>query len=69
MKSRQNNPEKSYTERKAKHELSGYYGVQFVHSMQGKTDIIFMEKKDCIENFCGDLKELATGIINCKEKK
>ena len=37
--------------------------------MQGKTDIIFMEKKDCIENFCGDLKELATGIINCKEKK
>ena len=29
----------------------------------------FYRRKDCIGNFCRDLKELATEIINCKEKE
>ena len=29
----------------------------------------FYRGKDCIENFCKNLKELGTEIINCREKE
>ena len=62
--SRQNNPKESYTERKAKHELS-VYSLSLLSSFNSK------ERKhsvyrgiDCIKIFCKDLKELPTKIIN-----
>ena len=64
----QNNPEKSYTERKAKHEPSGY-SLCLICSFNPKENKHDLYRgRDCIEKVCQDLKELATEIINYKEK-
>ena len=47
----QNNPNESYTERKAKHEPSGYS----FDSKENKNNVY--KGKDCIKNFCKDLNE------------
>ena len=65
----QNNPKKSYTERKAKHEPSGY-SLSLISSFDtAKSKHYFYRGKYCIEHFCKALKELETEIINYKEKE
>ena len=65
----QNDPEKSYTVRKSKHEPSGY-SLSLIFSFDAtKNRHYFYRGKDCIKIFCKKLKELETEIINYKEKE
>ena len=65
---RQNNPGKSYTERKANHERSGY-SLSLICSFDATKNRHYIYRgKDCIENFCKPLKELGTEIISYTEK-
>ena len=60
VQSCQNNLEKSYTERKAKHEPSGY-SLSLICSFDAtKNRHYFYRGKDCFKNFCKKLKELRT---------
>ena len=64
----QNNPNESYTERKAKHEPSGY-SLSLISSFnQQENKYSAYGGRDCIEKFCKDLKELTAKIINYEEK-
>ena len=65
----QNNPNDPYTEKKAMHEPCGYSldSVSSFGLKQNKHS--FYRRRDCIEKFCKDLKELATKIINYEEKE
>ena len=65
----QNNLEKFYTERKAKHEPSGYSLSLICSSDSTKNRHYLYRGKDCIKNFCKKLKELGTEIINYPEKE
>ena len=69
MRSSQNNPENSYTEKKVKHKPSGYAWCSTCSFDHTKNRHYFCRGKDCIENFCKDLKELGTEIINFGEKE
>ena len=63
----QNNPDKSYTERKAIHEPCGY-SLDLITSFDKKENKhSFYRGKDCIKKFCKELKELSTKIINWKQ--
>ena len=62
-----NNPKNSYTEKKAKHKPSGYAWCSICSFDDTKNRRYFYRGKDCIENFCKDLKELGTEIINSEE--
>ena len=63
-----NNPNDSYTERKAIHEACDY-SLDLVKSFDSKQNKhSFYGGKDCTKNFSKDLKEHATKIINFKEK-
>ena len=54
----QNNPNESYTERKAMHEPCGY-SLDLVSSFDSKQNKhSFYRGKDCIKKFFSDLKEL-----------
>ena len=48
--------------------LQDTHGIQYAHLMIQKTST-FCRGNDCNENFCKDLKELGTEIINFKEKE
>ena len=64
----QNNPDKSYTERKAIHEPCGY-SSDLISSFDIKENKhSFYRGKDCIKKFCKELRELATKIINYPKK-
>ena len=64
----QNNPGKSYTERKAKHEPSGY-SLGLIYSFDSTKNKHYVYRgKDCVKHFCKKLKELGTEIINCEKK-
>ena len=65
----QNNPKNSYTERNAKHKPSGYSLSLNCSFVETKSRCKFYRRKNFIERFCRDLKELATEIINYKETK
>ena len=65
----QNNPENSYTEKKAKHKPSGYAWCSICSFDDTKNKHYFYRGKDCIEKFCKDLKELGTEMINFKKKE
>ena len=69
MHSCQNNPEKSYTEKKTKHTTSGYslFTNYSFHSTENKLDCY--RGKDCMERFCKNLKNHATEIIKYEEKE
>ena len=69
MRSCQNNPEKSYTEKKTKHTPSGY--LMFTHCSfdPTKNKLDFYKGEDCMEKFCKDLREHATKIINYEKKE
>ena len=65
----QNNPNESYTERKAIHEPCGY-SLDLVCSFDSKEDKHrgFYRGNDCIKKFCGELKEIGTRIVNLNKK-
>ena len=60
----QNNPKKSYTEKKAKHKPSGYSRVTYCSFDKSKTEWNYYRRKDCMEKFCKDLKDQPIRIIN-----
>ena len=69
QQSSQNNPEKSYTEKKAIHEACGY-SINLVRSYDSNKNLRnFYRGKDCIKKLCEDLKTQAMEVINFKEKK
>ena len=63
----QNNPKKSYTEKKARYEPSGGQCLQDVHLIHQKID--YYRGRDCIAKMCKRLKEHAMKIINHKKKE
>ena len=64
----QNNKEKSYTEKKAKHVPSGYSLVTCCSYDKSKNER-FYRGKDCMEMFRKDLREQAMKIINYEKKE
>ena len=62
----QNNPEKSFTEKKARHEPSGW-SMSVICSFD-KKDHNYYRGKDCIEKLCKKIKESANEIINYKKR-
>ena len=68
MHSCQNNPKKSYTEKKTKHTPSGYslFTNCLVDLTKNKLDCY--KGKNCIERFCKDLREDAMKIIDNEKK-
>ena len=68
LQSIQKNPEKSYIQKKARHEPSGW--VMFTRCSFDKREnkLNYYRGEDCIENLCKKLKERATKIIDYKEK-
>ena len=69
MKCCQNNPENSYTEKKAKYQLSGYAWCSMCSFHDTRNRRYFCRGQGCIEKFCKGLKELGTEIINSEEKE
>ena len=65
----QNNPEKPYTEKKAKHKPSGYSLVTCCSFDKSKNEGKYYRGKDCMKMFCKDLKEQAMKIINYEKKE
>ena len=65
----QNNPENSYTQRKAKYKPSGYSLSLICSFDEIKNRPKFYIGRDCIKRFCNDLKELAAEIINYEKKE
>ena len=64
-----NNPEKTYTERKAKHILSGYSLFTCCSFDKTKDKLDCYRGEDCMERFCKDLREHTMRIINLEEKE
>ena len=65
----QNNPNTSYTERKAIH-IPFSYTLNLVCSFDSKQNKHgFYRGKDCIKRFCSDLKELGIKIVNYEQKE
>ena len=64
-----NNPEKSATTKINKHTPSGY--LLFIHCSfdTTKNKLGYCRGKNCMQNFCLDLKEHATKIINYEKKE
>ena len=65
----QNNPEKFYAEKNAKHKPSGYAWCSICSFDDAKNECYFYRGKDCIEKLSKDLKEFSTEIINFKKKE
>ena len=64
----QNNPDKSYTEKKAEHIPSGYSLVTCYSFDKSKNERKYYRGEDCMIMFCKDLKEQAIKIINTPQK-
>ena len=65
----QNNPNKSYTERKAIHEPCGY-SLDLVSSFDLKESRhSFYRGKDCIKTFCKESKKICIKIVNYEQKE
>ena len=65
----QNNPEKSYTEKKAKHKPSGYSLVSCWSFHKSKNERKYYRGEHCMKIFCKDLKDQAMKIINYEKKE
>ena len=57
--SSQNNPEKSYTGKKAIHETSGWAMAKICSFDKKENKLYHYREKDCIENLCKKLKKEA----------
>ena len=64
----QNNPEKSYTEKKAKHEPSGWAMFTRCSVDKKENKLNYYRGKDCTEKLSKKLKERAMKIANYEEK-
>ena len=64
-----NDPEKSYTEKKAVHKPSGYSLVTCCSFDKSKNEQKYYRGKDCMKIFCKDLKDQAMKIINYEKKE
>ena len=69
MNSCQNNPEKSYTEKEAKHEPSGWTLFKNCSFDKTKNTHDYYRGIDCIEVLSKKLKEHALEIINYEKKR
>ena len=65
----QSNPEKSYTEKKAKHEPSGWAMLTKCSFDKTENKLDYYRGKDCIEKLCKKLKERTMKIIIYEEKE
>ena len=65
----QNNAEKSHTEKKAKHDPSGWGMLTKCLFDKTEDKLDYYRGKDCIEKLCKKLKEYAMKIINYEEKE
>ena len=65
----QNNTEKSDTEKKAMHELSGWAMLTKFSFDKTEDKLGYYRGKDCMERLCKKLKDHAMKIINFEEKK
>ena len=65
----QNNPEKSYTEKKAKHEPSGWAMLTKCSFDKAENKLDYYRGRDHIEKLCKKLKEHTMKIITYKKKK
>ena len=65
----QNNPEKSYTEKKTTHKPSGYSLVTCCSFDKSKNEQKYYRGKDCMKLFCEDLKDQAMKIIENEKKE
>ena len=65
----QNNPEKSYTEKKAGHEPSGWAMFTRCSFNEKENKLNYYRGKDCIEKLCKKLKERAMKINNYEKRK
>ena len=65
----QNNPEKSYTEKKARHEPSGWAMFTRCSFNEKENKLNYCRGKDCIEKLCKKLKERTMKIINYEKKE
>ena len=68
MQSCQNKPEKSYTEKIAIHEPSGWAIFMSCSFDKKENKLDYYRGKGCIEKSCKRLKESVMEIINRKEK-
>ena len=66
--SRQNNSEKSYTEKKARHKSSGWAMFTRCSFDEKENTLNYYKGKNCIEKLCEKLKGCAMKIINYEEK-
>ena len=64
-----NNPEKSYTEKKAIHKPSGYSLVTCRSFDKSKNERKYYRGEDSMKMFCKDLKEQEMKIINYEKKE
>ena len=69
MHSCQNNPEKSYTEKKIKHTPSGYSLFTNCAFDETKKKLCCYKGEDCMESFCNDFRQHAIKIINSEIKE
>ena len=65
----QNNPQESYTERKAIHEACGYSLNLVTSCDSNKNAHNYYREKDCVKKLCKDLKDQVMEIINYEKKK
>ena len=65
----QNNPDKSYTEKKATHRPSGYSLTTCCSFDKSLNEKKYYRGEDCMKIFCKDLKDQAMKIINCEMKE
>ena len=65
----QNNPNKSYTEKKATHRPSGYSLVTCCSFDKSKNECNYYRGDDCMKIFCKDLKDQAMKTINHEKKE
>ena len=68
-KSCQNNPEKSYTEKKAVQKPSGYSLITCCSFDKSKNERKYYRENECMKIFCSDLKEQANKVINYEKKE
>ena len=64
-----NNSDKSYTEKKAMHQPSGYSLVTCCSFDKPENEQKYYRGKDCMKIFCEDLKDQAMKIINHEKKE
>ena len=69
LQSIQNNPEKCYTGKNARHEPSGWSMFTRCSFDKRENKFNYYRGKDCIEKLCKKLKESAMEIINREENK